>query len=194
MHPACLSFYFFSQLFRQECPYISQGGPRLLLIKLSRPLKMKKRKYYYQGLFKLPFCEVEIQSSWELHAKALVKIVNQQVFSQYDIKLKLYFATANSVLINPCGLNVGSWKNKHLFFLSRSFAFLLGFYFQKTKPEICMWRCKQLHREKSKYLAAVKFVQGLPQWIKPTSLLKAECAILGMWPLFMNKWRGDIYR
>lgn len=157
-------------------------------------MKRKKGNYYYQGLFKIHFWEVEIQSSWELHARAWVKIVNQWVFSQYDIKLKLYFATVNFLLINPCGLNMGSWKNKHLFFSSRALSFLLGFYFQKSKPEICMWRCKQLHREKSKYLAAVKFVQGLPQWIKPTSLLKAECTILGMWPLFMNKWRADIYR
>lgn len=194
MRPAFLRFYFFSLLFRRECPYISQGQPGLLLIKLSRPLKMKMRKYCYQGLFKLCFCKVEIQSSWEVHAKALVKIVNPWVFRQYDVKLKLYFATVNSVLINPCGLNIGSWKNKNPFFSSRSFVFPLGFYFKKNKPEICMWTCKQLHREKIKYLAAVKFVQGLPQWIKPTSLLKAECTILGMWPLFMNKWRGDIYR
>lgn len=50
---------------------------------------MKKRKYYFQGLVKLLFCEVEIQSSWELRAKALVKIVNQWVFSQYGVKLKI---------------------------------------------------------------------------------------------------------
>lgn len=115
---------------------------------------MKKRKYYYQGLFKLHFCEVEIQSSWELHAKAVVKIVNQWVFSQYDVKLKLYFATVNSVLINPCGLNVGSWKKETPIFLIQIICLPVRVLFSKSKPEICIWRYKQLHGEKKSVLSS----------------------------------------